>query len=178
VLSGKTFLYQEIGLAFVNEGTLLADGDLIGTASFTLDASGHIPSPVTTRPSGGWKGWAKPAKTRKEIEEEIREAVKRQRIELGILPKEIKEEIEQEIVDAANATLEITGEDIQADEEVLERINEAGERYIERMQSVYREAMAEEMRMLWKLELERRIAEEYERERGNLAAALLLAAVA
>jgi hypothetical protein len=46
------------------------------------------------------------------------------------------------------------------------------------MQSVYREAMAEEMRMLWKLELERRIAEEYERERGNLAAALLLAAVA
>jgi len=165
-------------MAFLNSGTLTGEGALAGQIDLVLSATLQTPEAEAARQLGG--GWKRPTKTPREIDEEIRKAVKRQRINLGILPQEVAVEARQDVQEAAQAVLEITGDrgDEASDADALERAAEAEERYIERMRAVYQNVMAGAMRELWRLEVQRRLAEEqFTLKRNRMAAALLLAAV-
>lgn len=109
-------------------------------------------------PYGGYPGFKKRRRSIEEVEAEREAIVRRQRIEWGILPPAAVQAVDSAAVASHEISRKIAAEggvehDIARELAVMAR---AEREYAELLRTVYEGLMAEQMRQLWRLEVERR----------------------
>lgn len=122
-----------------------------GAGQFAYQGSVDTPAVLTEEQASNWQAtyWKRKSKADRENEEML------ERIRLGILPPEVREETLAAVVDADNASRELAAGRLE-DGEALLRAMEARSVYENAYKTIYKEAyIAEVVAELWKEDMKR-----------------------